>query len=84
VPWSGRANPPGINVAGGYQIVVASGNGFFSGAAKQFIKEFHMLTKKSAAREASMQDRYEIFIIRKWCKNCGICAAFCPGMFCAG
>jgi len=25
-----------------------------------------------------MQDRYEIFINRKWCKNCGICAAFCP------
>jgi 2-oxoglutarate ferredoxin oxidoreductase subunit delta len=22
--------------------------------------------------------RYQPFIIRAWCKNCGICAAFCP------
>jgi len=36
-----QGESPRDYVAGGYQIVVASGNGFFSGAAKQFIKEFH-------------------------------------------
>ncbi|HYF84420.1 MAG TPA: 4Fe-4S binding protein [Clostridia bacterium] len=25
-----------------------------------------------------MAGKYEIIINQKWCKNCGICAAFCP------
>ncbi len=35
-----QGESPKDYIAQGYQIVVASGNGFFSGAAKQFVKEF--------------------------------------------
>jgi len=38
--------------------------------------------EESGAREALKPEqpkkRSQPFIIRAWCKNCGICAAFCP------
>jgi len=30
------------------------------------------------AEEASHHKEYEIDIYRAWCKQCGLCAAFCP------
>lgn len=29
-------------------------------------------------RPEKPKKRYQPFVIRAWCKNCGICAAFCP------
>jgi len=31
-----------------------------------------------ARKPEKSKKRYQPFIIRAWCKNCGICAAFCP------
>ena len=32
----------------------------------------------TAPKPEKRKKRYRPFIIRAWCKNCGICAAFCP------
>ena len=34
--------------------------------------------QETAEEEPAPQKKHQLRVYRSWCKNCGICAAFCP------
>jgi 2-oxoglutarate ferredoxin oxidoreductase subunit delta len=61
-----------------FKITQAGKNMVKTGITKTKPETQESIGAGDARKPDKPKKRFQPFIIRAWCKNCGICAAFCP------